>query len=568
MRRWGALGVVAGTDGELPAVAKAIESVPGEALGTAGDSLLVAAGTALSRTTGVVRVLAVGAVLGPTWFGNAYQVTNSLPNLIYYGFLAGSLVSSLLVPLLVRQLDTGRPDRAAAICGGFLGVVFAGATLLLPLAAWGLPHLLQAASAGASSGSDRQVELARVLVIMTVPQIYLYAVAGTGAAVLYAHKRYLLATLAPALENVGVIVVLALVAMQYGAENGDGGDVPLGELLLLGLGSTAAVGLHAGLQWWGAHRCGVRLQPRRGWHDADVNQALRRAGHAVMQAGLLALQMLALLLVASRVSGGAVALQIALNFYFLPIALVATPVGLALLPRLSRLDQAGATVDFMETLLRGVMLALFVVIPASAGYVAVARPIAHLVGVGEMATPTGWTMIATALTMLSVGLAGQTLFFIATQASYARADTLTPLRSMGLQTVLCCALCTAAVAGAEGPALLPLVAGAYAIASLVAGIHLLLRVVNVSASFLWRIVQSATRVLACTGLMLVPVYAVTSLSRTVLPGRMGWGLAVAVGSLVGVATYVAAQALVRAPELSWLRHDIARRALDPTGDRP
>ena len=567
--RWrGALGVVAVPDGELPATAKPTKPAPSDARGTAGDSLRVAAGTALSRITGVVRVVAVGAVLGPTWFGNAYQVTNSLPNLIYYGFLAGSLVSSLLVPLLVRQLDTGRPDRAAAICGGFLGVIFAGATLLLPLAAWGLPYLLRAASAGASDGSEHQVELARVLVIMTVPQIYLYAIAGTGAAVLYAHQRYLLAALAPAVENVGVIAVLALVAVEYGAAGSDAADVPVGELLLLGLGSTAAVGLHAGLQWWGAHRCGVRLQPRRGWHDPDVNQALRRAGHAVMQAGLLALQMLALLLVASRVSGGAVALQISLNFYFLPIALVATPVGLALLPRLSRQDHAGATVDFMETLLRGVMLALFVVIPASAGYIAIARPIAHVVGVGQMATPTGWTMIATALAMLSVGLAGQTLFFIGTQASYARADTLTPLRSMGLQTVLCCGLCTAAVAGADGPALLPLVAGAYAIASLVAGIHLLLRVVNVSASFLWRLVQSVTRVLAGTALMLVPVYAVTVLSRAAAPGRTGWGLAVVGGSLVGLATYVAAQALVHAPELSWLRHDIAGRGLDPTGNRP
>jgi putative peptidoglycan lipid II flippase len=568
MRRWGALVVVAAPDGELPAAEKRTHSVPDEVRGTAGDSLLVAAGTALSRITGVVRVLAVGAVLGPTWFGNAYQVTNSLPNLIYYGFLAGSLMSSLLVPLLIRQIDTGQPERAAAICGGFLGVIFAGATLLLPLAAWGLPLLLQAAGADGSDGPDRQVELARVLVIMTVPQIYLYAVAGTGAAVLYAHRRYLLAALAPALENVGVIAVLAVVALQYGAAGSDAGDVPLSELLLLGLGSTAAVGLHAGLQWWGARRCGVRLQPQRGWHDADVNQALRRAGHAVMQAGLLALQMLALLLVASLVSGGAVALQISLNFYFLPIALVATPVGLALLPRLSRLDQGGATVDFLETLLRGVMLALFVVIPASAGYVAVAQPIAHLVGVGQMATPIGWTMIATSLTMLSLGLAGQTLFFIATQASYARADTVTPLRSMGIQTLLCCALCTAAVATADGPELLPLVAGSYAIASLAAGIYLLLRVVNVCASFQWRLVQSVTRVLAGTGLMLVPVYAVTSLSRVALPGRAGWALAVVGGSLVGLITYIAAQALAHAPELSWLRHDIAVRAVDATGDRP
>ena len=568
MRRRGTLSAVAEPHSDLlPGVARTSPD-HGEARGTARDSLLVAAGTALSRITGVVRVLIVGAVLGPTWFGNAYQVTNSLPNLIYYGFLAGSLVSSLLVPLLVRHLDIGHPDRAAAICGGFLGVVFAGATLLLPLAAWGLPLLLEVATVGGPEGTERQAALARVLVVMTVPQVYLYAVAGTGAAVLYSHRRFTLAAVAPAVENLAVIVVLILVAASYGVTRSDDGAVPLGELALLGLGSTGAVALHAALQWWGARRCGVRLRPRRGWRDPDVSQALRRAGHAVAQAGLLAAQMLALLLVASRVEGGAVALQIALNFYFLPVALIATPVGLALLPRLARLDQAGATVEFLETLLRGVMLALFVALPASAGYVAVAGPIAHVVGVGQMATSTGYDMIAAALTMLTLGLAGQTLFFICTQASYACGDTWTPLRSMALQAALCCGLCGAAVAGSDGPALVPLVGAAYAVASLVAGIHLLLRVVNRSALFLWRLVQSVTRALSGVVVMLLPVYAVTALSRDVAPGRAGWGLALIGGSLVGVLSFALAEALFHSPELSWLRHGVGRRALDPVAESP
>lgn len=530
---------------------------------TAHDSLLVAAGTALSRTTGVVRVLMVGAVLGPTWLGNAYQVTNSLPNLIYYGFLAGSLVSSLLVPLLVRHLGAGRPDRAAAICGGFLGIVLVGATLLLPLAVWGLPWLLEVAGTGAPEDAAHQVDLARVLVVMTVPQVYLYAVAGTGAAVLYAHRRFTLAAVAPAVENLAVIAVLALVAVSYGTSPDSTGTVPTGELLLLGLGSTGAVGLHAALQWWGASRCGVRLRPRRGWRDPDVSQALRRSGDAVMQACLLAVQMLVLLLVASSVEGGAVAFQIALHFYYLPIALVATPVGLALLPRLSRLDQAGAPQEFLETLLRGLMLALFVALPASAGYVLVAGPIAHVVGVGEMATPTGHEMISAALTMLTLGLAGQTIFFIVTQASYARGDTGTPLRSMALQTALCCALCGVAVSAADGPALLPLVGAAYAVASLAAGTHLLLRVVHGSAPFLWRLVQSLTRTLGGVAVMMLPVYAVTVLSRDLAPGRAGSGVALLAGSTVGLLSFALVAACLRAPELSWLRHGVGSRALDP-----
>jgi hypothetical protein len=56
----------------------------------AGDSITVAAWTIVSRVTGVAKFACIGAVLGPTFFGNTYQFTSSLPNLVYYGFLSGS----------------------------------------------------------------------------------------------------------------------------------------------------------------------------------------------------------------------------------------------------------------------------------------------------------------------------------------------------------------------------------------------------------------------------------------------------------------------------------------------
>ena len=81
-----------------------------------------------------MRVVVVGAVLGPTYFGNTFQLTNSLPNLIYYGFLAGSLFSSLLVPALVHHIDRADRARSAAVSGGFLGVAWAVMALVVPVA--------------------------------------------------------------------------------------------------------------------------------------------------------------------------------------------------------------------------------------------------------------------------------------------------------------------------------------------------------------------------------------------------------------------------------------------------
>ena len=149
-------------------------------------------------------------------------------------------------------------------------------------------------------------------------------------------QRFALAAAAPAVENIGTIAVLVASACVYGTGH-DLGDIPPGEILLLGLGSTGAVAAHAALQWWGARRAGVLLVPWAGWRDSEVMAVVRRAIPALAQAGLAAVQLLILLIAANRLPGGIIAFQIALNFYYLVDALATTPVALSLLPRLARM---------------------------------------------------------------------------------------------------------------------------------------------------------------------------------------------------------------------------------------
>ena len=70
----------------------------------------------------MLRGIAIAAVLGATYFANTYQFTNSLPNLIFYGLLAGSMFSSLLIPALVHHIDAGDRRATARTAGGLLGV--------------------------------------------------------------------------------------------------------------------------------------------------------------------------------------------------------------------------------------------------------------------------------------------------------------------------------------------------------------------------------------------------------------------------------------------------------------
>src|SRR5712691_2799625 len=52
----------------------------------------VAGWTLVSRVTGLMRVVVAGAILGPTFFANIFQATNTVPNLTY-NLMAGTLLT-------------------------------------------------------------------------------------------------------------------------------------------------------------------------------------------------------------------------------------------------------------------------------------------------------------------------------------------------------------------------------------------------------------------------------------------------------------------------------------------
>jgi putative peptidoglycan lipid II flippase len=246
------------------------------------------------------------------------------------------------------------------------------------------------------------------------------------------------------------------------------------------------------------------------------------------------------------------------NFYALPIELVATPVGLALIPRLSRLHrEQRADGAFRETYREGLQLALFLAVPAAVGYLLLAGPIAHAIAVGAMASPAGLAMMTGALVAIAPGIVGQTAFYVSLQAAYARQDTRTPLKAMGVQTAVCLtlALVTLALAGRQA---VPFLGAAYAVGALVGGLHLTRAVSARSELPLRRFLPLARRLTLGALAMSLPVVVVAAVVPAGVPGRAGTVLALLAGSLVGLVVYLAVQLALRSPELAALRSGVRR----------
>jgi murein biosynthesis integral membrane protein MurJ len=527
---------------------------PGGLRSFAAASSVISGLTLLSRLTGFARGVVIAAVLGPTFFGNLFIVTNSLPNLLYE-FAIGSLLVSLLVPPLVQHLDRGDLERARRTANGTLGVLcllFFGVSMLIVLAG---PLVLRVLGAGIDDPAviADQRRVGWLLLALLVPQAVLYAVVGTSAAIQNAHGKYFLTAAAPVAENVGTIVVFLTFAARWGT-GVDLHDATVTQILFLGLGATAAVGMHAGVQWWGAWKLGHALVPTAGWRDPDVRDllrlGLRSLGYATANSG----RYLVALVAAGAVPGGVVAYQLALNFRDLPNALVSKPLSVTSLPTLSRHAQGKRWNDFAALYRSTVRLSVFLQTLTTVLLVVLAVPIVHTVAFGGMDSSIGRTLLLAALATMALGIAGDGAFLLATNTCYARRDATGPFHVMLVRTVLTAAGALLALR-LDGTATLVGLGLSIAFADIAAGLLLHRRLES-------RLHTDARGVLLRPILAIVGAGAASAaagsvVTRFVHPGddapRIAHLATAALGAAVVVAVYVLTARALRLAEVDDLR---------------
>ncbi|HEU4425692.1 MAG TPA: lipid II flippase MurJ [Pilimelia sp.] len=524
-----------------------------ESAAVARNSLAVASWTAVSRVSGFVRIAVIAAVLGPTYLGNIFQAMSTLPMLMYAA-LTGSLFSSLLVPSLVKHVDAGDVAATRRLAGAFLTTALAAfgvaATLIVLAGPWVLRLLTAGVADPAAAESQRRIGL--VLLIMFIPQLLLYGVVGTAEAVMNAHGRFALASAAPVLENLGIIATMIATAIIFGTGDALASPSP-GALLLLGLGTTAAVALHAGTQWWGAWRVGVPLLPGRGWREPEMRSIVRRAVPSLGYSTLDVLLPFGATVVANRTPGGVLAFQFAFLCCTLPTALGARPVAVSLLPRLSRLFHAGDLQRFRDELVRGASLVAFLAVPAALALVVLAEPIAGAVTFGRMATAQGQGLIAVALASLGPAVVGYAAMLLGTYACYARDDAHTPLRAVLIRTGVVIAGLSLAFGVPAGAAALIALGLTVSAGNLAGGFWLAARLRRVLPPSGAGMLRPFLRTAAAAALMVVPAYLVARYLPYLLSTRWSPQIVMLATAATATSVFLVVQRLWGSPELAQLR---------------
>ena len=387
--------------------------------GTTGQSAIMAAGSLVSRIIGFARTALIGMTLG-TVIGNAYTSAQFLPSQIYE-LLLGGILSSVLIPLLVRRRKAD-PDRGQAYTQKLLtfAVVCLGIATALVTVAAPVITLLQA---GAGTSADYR-QLVTNFAYLVLPIIFFTGVSALIGAVLNVRGHFAAPTWAPILNNLVVIATCGVFILVFGAAKGlSPGDMSPAQIALIGCGTLLGMMVQAAALLPALRRVGFTWNWRWDPRGLGLGEIGRLAGWMLCYVGANQLAVFLVANLLNRVSdedrAGVLAFN---NVYLLTMmahGIIGVSVMTALLPRMSAASADGRFADVSADLSRGIRLTATALAPIAVVYGVLGVPIAVTLFQGgayspEAAYATGHVLVVSAFAVLPLSIS-----YLCTYAFYS-----------------------------------------------------------------------------------------------------------------------------------------------------
>ncbi|MBB5832983.1 murein biosynthesis integral membrane protein MurJ [Brachybacterium aquaticum] len=398
-------------------------------------SVVMAAGSMVSRLLGFVRNFLFGAILGGSMSAaaNAFSAANTLPNTIWL-LVGGGTLNAILVPAIVRAVK--RPDRGSDYISKLMTLVATVSLGLTAICMVAVPVLLTVTSGVLPTET---YALAVQLGYWMMPQIFFSALYVMCGQLLNAHDSFGPYQWAPVLNNLVGILGAALFLGLWGTV-GEPEQWTLQMIVamaLINVGGSAAQVLFLFLY---VKKLDLRLRPKWGLRGLGLGKLSRIGLWSLAMLGLGQLGIWA----TRWATGGAVALteqyqeqpDLAARYpalltlewaylaFMIPQGIIAVTLVTAAFPSISRSaaehDHTGALARYAET---NRMLAVPMVL-CTAVFVALSGPIMWVIGggTGEIgARANGAVLVAYML-----GLVPFASLYLIKRVFYAYEDARTP----------------------------------------------------------------------------------------------------------------------------------------------
>lgn len=399
------------------------------------NSALMATGTVVSRTTGVVRDICIAAALGSALLADTYALGNSLPNIIYILVVGGAL-NAIFIPQLIRHMkhDTdggdGYADRLLTLVGLVLIVV---SVLAIVLAPWIIDVYASAALQNQEHAAD--LALAVTFARYCLPQILFYGLYTMFSQVLNARLHFGAPMFAPIVNNV-VMITTAITFMWLVGATVTSATITSAQVALLGVGTTVGVAAQALVLIPVLRRAGYRWRPRFDFRGHGLGKAGSLAGWTI---GLVFVNQLGFIVIIRLATGanviaaatggtaqGLALYQRALLVFMLPHSVITISLVTALLPRMSKAAADGLMSEVAHDVGEGMRLIGALMIPCALFLVAFGPLVGTIFfGFGQNAgAPAVYTGVV--VSVFALGLLPFSLFYMLLRGWYSVENTRTP----------------------------------------------------------------------------------------------------------------------------------------------
>jgi putative peptidoglycan lipid II flippase len=372
--------------------------------------------TMVSRVLGFAREMVFARIMGAGMAADAFMLAFMIPNLFRRLFGEGAF-SAGFVPLFSKRLHgEGGMEEARRFAEEVLAVflpILVAVTLVFVIFMPGFVWLQAAGWRDDPQKFALAVELTRV----TFPYLIFISLVSLFSGVLNSLTRFTAAAFAPSLLNIALIGALLIVP--------DGGPATA---------EAMAIGVIAGgilqliLCWGSTVRAGLKMRLRPPKMTPRVKELLILILPATLGSGIYYIsQFFYAFFATSLPEGSLVYLGFADRLNQLPLAIIGSALGTAILPALSRAVDHGDGSDASRIQSQATELAMLLTLPAAVALAVTAGPIVSALFQGGKFTAEDASTTALVLSIIVAGLPAYVLIKVLTPGFYSRKDMKTPV---------------------------------------------------------------------------------------------------------------------------------------------
>ena len=377
--------------------------------------------TMVSRVFGFAREMLMSRIMGASGAADAFLVAFRLPNTFRRLFGEGAF-SAGFVPLFSQRFHgPGGMAEAKRFSEEVLAFFIPTLLLFTLLFEVAMPLFVWAIASGYADEPEK-FALTVFLSRITFPYLLLISLVSFFSGIMNSLTKFAAAAFAPALLNVAMLIALLIVPT--------GG---VASATALAVGVTAGGVLQLVLLWHTARREGVSLKLRRPRMTPGVKQFFIVVIPATLGAGVYQISQLIDTFFATRLPEGSMSyLNYSDRLNQLPLSVIGTALGTAILPHISRFIAKGEPDEAARVQAQAVDLSMLLCLPAALALAVVAGPLVSAMFQGGRFTAEDALITGHVLAIVASGLPAYVLVKVITPGFYAREDTKTPVKTAGI----------------------------------------------------------------------------------------------------------------------------------------